>query len=274
MKQMCDIDVIRGFIRRCQWVWAKTYRNIPHEYIVRNRCALNDDEFLYFVHAQRSMGIHERWGRYNFPYLYVDGYKYWTMGDTYENTIIINRQKIFGEIDALGITPHPYYTEAEYQRMVSAVRNISDGTVLDIGCGDAPYLDNIAQDENSYLGIEASKVMVEQFKAKHPSFAGAVKHSAFEECSKKIEQFDIVVALFGSASYIMRPYLSIINRDAKDYFLMFYQDGFCPESYRTCHHFSYSASDVRQMFPHGYLYDGENYRICSSKEIDWKQIVK
>ena len=85
---------IREFISRCQWTYAKTMPWAPHEYIVRGKCPLTDEEFLYFIDAQRKHGIYEIWGRYNLPYLYIDDYKYWTMGAPYEDTIIINRAKV------------------------------------------------------------------------------------------------------------------------------------------------------------------------------------
>ena len=86
-------DRLREMISRCQWKFAKTMPQCPHEYIVRGKCPLTEEEFLDFVDAQRRFGVYERWGKYNFPYLHIDGYKYWTMGDSYENTIISNRVK-------------------------------------------------------------------------------------------------------------------------------------------------------------------------------------
>jgi hypothetical protein len=65
----------------------------PHEYIVRDKCPLTDEEFVYFIDMQRRFGVKERWGKYNNPYLYIDDYKYWTMGDTYDKTTVINRAK-------------------------------------------------------------------------------------------------------------------------------------------------------------------------------------
>ena len=94
---------IREFISRCQWTYAKTMPWAPHEYIVRGKCPLTDEEFLYFIDAQRKHGIYEIWGRYNLPYLYIDDYKYWTMGDTYENTTIINRAKVSVLDDAINL---------------------------------------------------------------------------------------------------------------------------------------------------------------------------
>ena len=88
-----EYDKLREMVARCTWNFAKIMSECPHENIVRGKCPLTDDEFLYFVDKQRNYGMPERWGEYIFPYLHIDGYKYWTMGDTYENTIIINRAK-------------------------------------------------------------------------------------------------------------------------------------------------------------------------------------
>lgn len=81
-------------ISRCQWTFAKTMPWAPHEYIVRGKCLLTEEEFLYFIDMQRRFGVKEHWGKYYHPYLYIDDYKYWTMGAPYEDTIIINRAKV------------------------------------------------------------------------------------------------------------------------------------------------------------------------------------
>ena len=64
-----DYSKLREFIKRCKWQWATSMIDVPHEYIHRDKCALTNDEFYYFVSAQRDNGVHERWGKYNFPYL-------------------------------------------------------------------------------------------------------------------------------------------------------------------------------------------------------------
>ena len=81
-------------ISRCQWTFAKTMPWAPHEYIVRGKCLLTEEEFLYFIDMQRRFGVKEHWGKYYHPDLYIDDYKYWTMGAPYEDTIIINRAKV------------------------------------------------------------------------------------------------------------------------------------------------------------------------------------
>ena len=88
-----DIERLRNFIARCEWTFAKTMPFAPHEYIVKERCPLTTEEFEYFVNMQREHGVKERWGKYNNPYLYVDDYKYWTMGAPLEETTAINRAK-------------------------------------------------------------------------------------------------------------------------------------------------------------------------------------
>ena len=87
------INKLREMIARCQWKFAKTMPFAPHEYIVRDKCPLTDEEFVYFVEMQRRFGVKERWGKYNNPYLYIDDYKYWTMGASYDETTVINRAK-------------------------------------------------------------------------------------------------------------------------------------------------------------------------------------
>ncbi len=39
---------LRRLIGKCQWTFAKTMPTCPHEYIVRNKCALSDEEFVFF----------------------------------------------------------------------------------------------------------------------------------------------------------------------------------------------------------------------------------
>lgn len=89
-----DYQRLRKMIARCQWTFAKTMPFAPHEYIVRGKCLLSEEDFVYFVNMQRQYGVKERWGKYNHPYLYIDDYKYWTMDAPIEETKVINRAKV------------------------------------------------------------------------------------------------------------------------------------------------------------------------------------
>ena len=88
-----NYDKLRSMIARCEWTFAKSMPFAPHEYIVKDKCPLTTEEFEYFVIMQREHGVKERWGKYNNPYLYIDDYKYWTMGAPIEETTVINRAK-------------------------------------------------------------------------------------------------------------------------------------------------------------------------------------
>ena len=93
MNNELNYEKLRSMITRCEWTFAKTMPFAPHEYIVREKCPLTAEDFEYFVNMQREHGVKERWGKYNNPYLYIDDYKYWTMGAPLEETTVINRAK-------------------------------------------------------------------------------------------------------------------------------------------------------------------------------------
>lgn len=96
-----DYYRLREMISRCQWTFAKSMPFAPHEYIVKEKCPLSEEEFEYFVTMQRQYGVKERWGKHNNPYLYIDDYKYWTMEAPLKDTTVINRAKVKILSDAL-----------------------------------------------------------------------------------------------------------------------------------------------------------------------------
>ena len=94
MTELPNYDKLREMIARCQWTFAKSSPFAPHEYIVRDKCPLTDEEFVYFMDMQLRFGVKERWGKYNHPYLYIDDYKYWTMGAPMKETKVMNRARV------------------------------------------------------------------------------------------------------------------------------------------------------------------------------------
>ena len=80
------------FIKRQTWTFAKTMADIPHWYIVKERLSADDQVlFAEFVQYIRSNGVYARFRKYNFSYLYHDGFYYWTMGEPVSKTTVINR---------------------------------------------------------------------------------------------------------------------------------------------------------------------------------------
>ena len=57
MPEELNYEMLREMITRCQWTFAKTMPWAPHEYIVRGKCPLTDEEFLYFIDMQLSICI-------------------------------------------------------------------------------------------------------------------------------------------------------------------------------------------------------------------------
>lgn len=86
------IERARKYIESVKWQRAKTYdETAPHEYTVRKWNPHLDDEFVWFAMHIREIGIAEKFWKRKYMYLYLDGYRYWTMGAPIGITIIINR---------------------------------------------------------------------------------------------------------------------------------------------------------------------------------------
>ena len=50
-----DLNRIAELLRNEKWTWAKTMPGIPHEYIVRDKCLMGEENFLMIVLAQRDL---------------------------------------------------------------------------------------------------------------------------------------------------------------------------------------------------------------------------
>ena len=263
-----DESYARTLIARCQWTWAKTYLSIPHEYIVRGRCGLIDQEFEYLVQAQREYGIHEQWHKYNFPYLYVNGYKYWTMGDAIKDTVIINRQKVFTEFDLLEHQELAHNPELiqEVARLFNSV--FAGREVYEVGCGEGSTIQYFGIPSHLYRGVDPSHKAINTLKASYPGYAGRVFRNSFEESVNYWSKSNaVILATFGAASYFMQPYLKILAESGLDYFLMFYKEGYCPGEFQQMHHFNYQNYSLVELFPDAFFLPISNYRIASSMPI-------
>ncbi len=258
-----NLSHIKEMIARCQWQWAKTYESCPHEYIVRGKCELTDEEFLAFVDAQRCMGTPEQWGKYNFPYLYIDGYKYWTMGSSYEETKIINRQKVFGEFDQLDNPTQPHYNPEDGRFVAERIMLIArNNKVFEAACGNGQFVKEANIPPERYQGVDPSKKAIADFRNSLPQYAKCIRCQSFEEAVNAWKGKDtVVVATFGAASYIMRPYLELLAKHNNRYFLMFYKKDFCPEGFEEMHHFDYSHQDLEEIFPKAQIYAFKQY-LC------------
>lgn len=90
---MIDQETAEAALLSASFRFAKTMPKIPHEYTRRREWS---DEILFenVVKFIRENGRQERFWRSIYTYYYLDGWKYWTMGEPVAETILINRAKV------------------------------------------------------------------------------------------------------------------------------------------------------------------------------------
>jgi hypothetical protein len=216
------------------WTFAKTMAGVPHYYTVRDKWG-DEREFEYLVKYIRAMGVQEKWGKYNNHYLYLSGYKYWTMGAEPSETLVINRARYSHETPYNRIAEKydNFFFGKQYLRENKNLFQVLDlqGNILDIGCGTGLAVEwgNIAP--RNYLGIDPSKAMLDKFIWKHPQYANYLRVCKFEEFWGR--GFDTIIALYGTASYITGAdrLLNMLN-DGGNAYLMYYAPDYYPVTNR------------------------------------------
>ena len=85
-------EKIEEFIAKNKWHFAKTMPQNPHEYCLRREA--DKTEFERFVRLIRKEGYQELYEGEMYICYNAGHYKYWTMGEPLEKTILINRAKL------------------------------------------------------------------------------------------------------------------------------------------------------------------------------------
>ena len=83
----------KDYISKTDWIFAKTYKTAPHEYVLRRAKPELEPEIINFVLYIRSEGHDEEFCGKSYRYAKIGEYKYWTMGAPIEETTLINRAK-------------------------------------------------------------------------------------------------------------------------------------------------------------------------------------
>ena len=82
----------QAWVDSVRWQFAKTYaKKAPHEYTVTEWKPELDATFKQFVQFIRDHGQIDLYHGHPFTVYYLNGWKYWTMGDPLEETTLINR---------------------------------------------------------------------------------------------------------------------------------------------------------------------------------------
>ena len=164
--------------------------------------------------------------------------------------------------DSLFSDPESVNENKELSRMLSSL----SGTVFEIGCGTGLLVDLLAISPDRYMGVDPSSRMVSVFLGRHPEFSGRIAIEPFSY-SSPIGDYDNVVSIFGSMSYISSDYLDFIFRSDKRLFLMFYKPGYYPLTYIRSgiefSHYSYSRDDLAMYFSDSSICEFGNYFIVS-----------
>ena len=230
-----DWIFVGEFIEKATWRFAKTYADTyPHNYVVKKDCNLED--YSRFYRLIRRYGYYYTFFNKKYIQLNVNEHYYWTMGWPSTESEVINRKE--RRIDALsnqGLkAPFDIVSDAEVKgdesdRLVIAEmirQHIGNGRVLEIGCGSGLMTKLLDLDRESYLGIDPSWTLIEEFRSKQSNLVAW--HTDFESVNVKGKD-DFIFAACGSASYVRPEYwerLENMLSEGGRYFLTLYTSGY------------------------------------------------
>tara|TARA_Y100000401_G_C8256741_1_gene191124 strand:- start:51 stop:329 length:279 start_codon:yes stop_codon:yes gene_type:complete len=83
---------VQEILENTNFKFAKTMKNIPHSYTLKENWE-NKNLFHDIVLFIREHGVQEKFYKKTYTYLYLNGYKYWTMGFHPKITRLINKAK-------------------------------------------------------------------------------------------------------------------------------------------------------------------------------------
>lgn len=234
---MLDFDMVGRALLDAEYRFAKTMPEHPHWYTLRKTW---DDHDLFegVVQFIYDNGYREKFGRAYYKRLDVNGMKYWCMNAPPPKTILINRAEIdrpavyddaADAYDDLFATPE---ADAENREVFGQI-GYERGAVLDVGCGTGLLLDYVKPDH--YLGIDPSRKMLDVMARRHPE--AQTIHTALRSFIPPGDfGFDLVVALFGTASYLspdeLQRAVSMVNPGGRFAF-MFYAPGYRPVTHEA-----------------------------------------
>ena len=250
------------------WVFAKTMPENPHYYTLRKHWEY-DSEFWHCVEYLNRNGYGQNYKGRKYIVIDVNNHFYWTMSNSFTETILINRKPhdTVHPYDAIAqsyqeVFAKPEYVEEERQIFSKYCTIAPYANVLEIGSGTGNFYQYLCDTfyNFEYQGIDASSEMV---RVANQSVVGQ-HDNPFMHCRLQgfvppaylgIEQrYDLITAMFGVPNYLSKmeiqriPYLLYQGGEAV---LMFYKPDYVPITYKMLDnyigHAKYSAEDILAM---------------------------
>ncbi len=170
--------------------------------------------------------------------------------------------EISDRYDELFTDPSSLSENAEVGEMLRPL----SGSVLDVGCGTGLLTEIVEISPENYMGVDPSDGMLRKFKEKHPSFRNLVC-AYYDGRVVDCNQFDNIVSLFGSPSYLSNMSLLRISKCKSRLFLMFYKEDYHPVTYEKCgvefKHKIRTKKELGMLFGSDSLREYNNYIIVS-----------
>ena len=137
--------------------------------------------------------------------------------------------------------------------------------VMDIGCGTGLLVDLLNVKASDYIGVDPSKKMLAVFHRKHPEHK--LLNMPFEWLDSNEVDYNMAVALFGSASYVRESSLEKLP-SSRMVFLMFYKEDYHPVTYERAgcelEHYVYPKGKLKEIFPECSIKEFGNYNIVTN----------
>lgn len=142
------------------------------------------------------------------------------------------------------------------------------GSVYEIGCGTGLLVELLNIERSLYRGADPSKGMLDVFLRKMPEYKDSLFAGKVEEDIVSFSNFDNIVSLFGSPSYVDYEYVRKIAETRQGRFLMFYGEDYHPVTYEKTHvefvHNRYSKAQLSRVFPNDRIFTYHNYIIVTN----------
>jgi SAM-dependent methyltransferase len=274
------------------WTFAKSMKDHPHSYVVRGK-TLDEEDFLRAVKVIRTFGEPGKFYQAVNIYLVSEriGFRWWTMGDTLDGTIIINQapwDQTFGrqnapqtrsglemfydqlatEYDERFLTPECLAENQAVARVIAEHSMAYAPRMLDIGCGTGLVLDLKLTHPSLYTGVDPSQAMLNELVRKHKRVTSLLPGRWEDMAARAGQGYDVIVSLFGSASYIEPRFIPQIPKLATLQgltVLMHYKQGYVPDYDRSVPDTAAASREAAAAIPGAHVFELNNFQVTTVK---------